>query len=649
MKIRITRALILILMISVFVHADTGETGAGFLTLDAGAQSIGMGGAVTTLSSGADALFWNPGNLSWLNNTEILIAHSEHFESIRHEHFGIAHRLPFMRMGFSLKGFFVSGLEERTGPSQNPISSFGAYSAAPGVTVAFPVGKKLGFGANIKAILQNIATENAFSVAGDIGMSTIDIAGGLRLGIVLNDIGTGVTFVDQTFSLPTRVSLGIGYVTAHNRLLCEAGAVKPFKDDIEFRCGLAAMPITPITLRVGYRSGLSVNGGMAGFAGGVGFRVSALVIDYATALYGDLGLTHNLSLKYIVGAASTRGDDEERIAQELAKRAKLTAETFYNQGVTQQNAGKFEEALQYYDMALIWYPDYVEATQAAKNIDKRINEIKISEYLARGIAEFRSARYIEAILEFGNILAIDSTHAQAKEWMNASTNAMVKMHMEKVQHEQTVQNKIARHLEQGLSYYGKGQFKEAIGEWNKIIILDPVHQEAQAYISKARTQITQVVNKHLSNAQSLMKQQKWMEAYRAVNEVLSLDPQNQDARTKLAAIQTQLRDLSIRHTQDGIQYYKRGEYADAETEFKMALYYESSNVTAKNYLEKMKPQGKPVSGGDVKELYMKGVNAYTQEKYQLAIQYWKRVLEIDPNHTNAQRNIKRAEEKLKIQ
>jgi tetratricopeptide (TPR) repeat protein len=109
-----------------------------------------------------------------------------------------------------------------------------------------------------------------------------------------------------------------------------------------------------------------------------------------------------------------------------------------------------------------------------------------------------------------------------------------------------------------------------------------------------------------------------------------------------------LRALSISHTQTGIQLYKQKKYSAAKTEFKVALQYDNSNVTAANYLDKMKTQEKAVSGGDINELYMKGVNAYTQEKYQLAITYWQRVLEIDPDHSNALRNIQRAQEKLNI-
>lgn len=607
-----------------------------------------MGGAVTSLSNGADALFWNPGAISWLDGTELFIAHAEHFQSIRHEHFAVAHRFPFMRTGLSIKGYFVSDMEERTAPSQSPISTFGAHAFAPAISAAFPLGKKVGLGTNIKVILQNIATDNAFSVAGDIGISTRDILGGLRLGIVLNDIGTGVAFVNRTYSLPTRVCVGLGYVFPRDRLLIEVNANKPLKDDTEFRAGVAVSPINRIFLRIGYRSGLSSNGSMAGFAGGIGFAVSNIVIDYAAAAYGDLGFAHNISLKYVVGGEKKIGEDEDRIAQELAKRAKLTAETFYAQGVTQQNAGKYEEALQYYDMALIWYPDYTEAIQTVRNVEKRISEIKINELLARGIAEFRSARYIEAILEFGNILDIDSTHTQAREWMTASTNAMVKLHMEKVQHEQAIQAKIADHLKWGLTHYGKGNFKAAYTEWNKILQLDPVHQEAREYMSKALAQMAQQVNQYLNNAQSYINQQKWLEAETEINRALALDPQNQNALAKKGKVREQLRTLSIRHTQDGIQLFKQRKYAAAETEFKMALHYDNSNVTATDYLERMKPKEKVVSGGDVNELYMKGVNAYTQEKYQLAIAFWQRVLEIDPDHSNALRNIKRAQEKLKI-
>jgi len=145
-----------------------------------------------------------------------------------------------------------------------------------------------------------------------------------------------------------------------------------------------------------------------------------------------------------------------------------------------------------------------------------------------------------------------------------------------------------------------------------------------------------------------ISQERWIQALNVVNRVLTLEPNNQDALLKKEGIARNIGNLSTDHAQKGVAFYKQGKFGPAETEFKMALNLDRRNSTANEYLEKIKSEKKEVSGEDIDELYMKGITAYTQENYQTAVFYWQRILEIDPAHVNAKRNLARAEEKLKI-
>jgi tetratricopeptide (TPR) repeat protein len=145
-----------------------------------------------------------------------------------------------------------------------------------------------------------------------------------------------------------------------------------------------------------------------------------------------------------------------------------------------------------------------------------------------------------------------------------------------------------------------------------------------------------------------INQSKWIEALHDVNRALAIEPGNQVALSKRDEIKRNLRNLSVNYTQNGIKLYKQGKFGLAETELKMALTFDNNNITAEEYLEKISAKEKGISGKDIDDLYMKGVAAYTQELYQLAILYWERVMEIDPDHANAARNIQRAEEKVKL-
>lgn len=645
--------LILVMLFELLIlhclFADAGETGASFLNLGVGAHELAMGGAVTALSTGVSSLHWNPGGLGWLNGTQATLMHAEHFQSIRYEHLGFAYGTRAFGTGFSMKGLYLGELEERTVPSQNPISTFNAYFIVPSFTFAKYFSHGVSIGTNVKIIYQKIGVDNAISYAGDLGMSIRSGLPGLKAGLALTNIGTKINFTNSSFSLPTQVKAGLGYTLFKERANFGVDFIKPLKDDFQLCFGAEGLIMDRLSLRAGYRSGLDNDGGLTGFTGGLGIHIENFNIDYALMTYGVLGITHNFSLSYDFGKKKAISEDEEKkIAEELQRRARMTAEAFYQQGLVQQSKHKYDEALSSYDIALIWNPYYDKALQATEDLKKKIEKRKINEHLSTGIAEYNHARYLEAIAEFGLVLEIEPNHELAKQWINAASSALVKVQMARIEREQDIEEKISLHFKNGLEYYSKKKYNNAIIEWNAILGLDPSHQEAREYIVKTRSHIENQVAEILENIATYMVQGKWIEAFDDVNHALALEPNNKVALIKRDEIKRNLRDLSVDYAQKGIKLFKQGKFGLAETELKMALTFDSNNITAKEYLEKIGAKETGVSSKDVNDLYMKGVAAYTQEKYQLAVFYWKRVLEIDPNHANAARNVQRAEEKVKI-
>jgi tetratricopeptide (TPR) repeat protein len=91
------------------------------------------------------------------------------------------------------------------------------------------------------------------------------------------------------------------------------------------------------------------------------------------------------------------------------------------------------------------------------------------------------------------------------------------------------------------------------------------------------------------------------------------------------------------------QYYTAGNLFSSEEYFHIVLRYDPTNKEAKSYLEKIEKGGKQE---DADKWYLKGIDAYTKHKYELAISYWERCLSIDPGYDKARKNIERARKKL---
>lgn len=631
-------------------QAETGETSASFLNLGVGSRSLGMAGAVTSNSTGVHSLFWNPSGLGWLKGTEALFMHAEHFQSIQYENVGLAFGRGSFGFGFSMKALHLGGIEERTAPSAEPISMMSAYSFAPTVTVAKSFGSAISLGTNLKLVYQKIGEDNATAFATDLGIMARSGIEGLNGGISLDHIGTKVQFIDKGYALPARLRTGISYSPLDERLTFAFDVVKPFHEDMEYCMGMEGILLDRFALRAGYRTGLTHAGSLAGLSAGTGFKLLDIDIDYAFCSYGVLGQSHTFSIAYIFGRSEMgRKRTEQQIAEELQRRAKMTAQTFYQQAIAQESEGRFEDALKSYDLAIIWDPTYEEALVRIGALRKRMESAQVNEHLTKGIGEYNNSNYMEALSEFGLVLEIDPGNELADKWIKTASDALIKAHMAKSLLTPEQKEKIASYITQGLNHFSKKNFGKAIESWEKILILDPANAEAQLYIRNARERIAEEIGLSLQKINALISQKKWHQAYNEVEFVLRFDPKNSEALAKRSTIQSNLTELSKQHTRTGIQLYNQGKFNEAGTEFRIALNLNPRNVTADQYLAKIKSsETKTASASAITDLYLKGVNAYTREDFKLAISYWERVLELDPQHENAKRNIRRAQEKIKI-
>ena len=54
-----------------------------------------------------------------------------------------------------------------------------------------------------------------------------------------------------------------------------------------------------------------------------------------------------------------------------------------------------------------------------------------------------------------------------------------------------------------------------------------------------------------------------------------------------------------------------------------------------------------MTSADSQHLYLQGIELYTEGDYKQAIAIWYQVLDLDPDHRKARRNIEKAKRKLK--
>ncbi|HTY07895.1 MAG TPA: PorV/PorQ family protein [Candidatus Edwardsbacteria bacterium] len=641
--------LLLALALSAAPLAADGTTAASFLALDAGAGAIAMGGTVAARGGTVGDVFWNPGGLGWLRGTALTVGHTESVQSIRCEYLGAAYGTDRLTFAASLRSLSVNGLEERTGPSESPLSQFGVSGVAPAISCARSFGQHCAVGTSVRYVYQKIGADRAAALANDIGVSYRGGIAGLAAGAAITNWGSGVKFRDRSDPLPARLRAGASYAMFDNALLVAADVVQPFHQRPYASIGAEGVMRDMVSLRAGYRGGLGDAGGLAGLSAGLGVAFRGYQVDYAFSSQGALGMAHHLSLSFSATQAARAGERSERIiAAELQRRGRLTAETFYQQGLAQQQAGKLEEALASFDLALVWDPSYSDAARGDAEVRKLIDDRESAKHLATGLAQYQQGELIEAIAEFGQALDIAPDNQAAKESLRNASDALLNAGPAGTAARGDTARQIGRHLQAGLAFLAEKQYAKAIDEWQRILALDPRHRTANAYIAQARSLQQSAVDDLLQRAADNAAQGRWSPALRQADQALAIDPGNGAALAKKQEITAALAELAGGHARNGIALFNQGRYARAEVELKLALALDKDNRDAADCLRRIASKTLSARGQDINDLYLQGISAYTQGHYEQAIAYWQQVVKLDSTNANARRNIERAQQKLRI-
>ena len=300
-----------------------GTSGADFLKIDTGARPAAMGGAFAAVDDDANATKWNPAGLALIQRTQAEFMHMAYVADISYESLAVAG--PINR----LSGWGLSFDYLWQPPFDSTANDFGAptdaaatgYDFAAGLSYGYNLGNyrtsdfnisNISVGGTLRLIQRNLSGVSANAVYGDAGM-TAELFEGFRAALVIQDVGTTITFVNASDPAPTNAKLGLAYdlhVNDANRLVMaydlnhQIDITNTDYQSWQQNMGVEYWLFNTLALRGGWGFGYD----LTGLTAGVGFRYAGLGVDYAFVPYGDLGYAHRISLSYQFGAAVARPD-----------------------------------------------------------------------------------------------------------------------------------------------------------------------------------------------------------------------------------------------------------------------------------------------------------------------------------------------------
>lgn len=277
---------------------DPGDAGALFLRVGMGARASAMGEGFIAVGEDASSAYWNPAAMAAVLSTNLLLMHTEFFQTVRLEQAAVTHETSWGTIGLSFTGMYMDQMELREdSPSAIPLGEFSVYDVSFSVGFARYIMPNLSLGASIKPVYQKIDNLSASGLAFDAGIYHVSRIDGLILAAVVGNLGTPMKFIDEEYALPRYVKIGGSYdreiTSLRGRMLLTLDGVFPNDGDPKQNMGAEYMYRRTLALRAGYKAGYDSQGGTFG----MGLKYKALQVDYAYMLVrNDLGDSHRISL-----------------------------------------------------------------------------------------------------------------------------------------------------------------------------------------------------------------------------------------------------------------------------------------------------------------------------------------------------------------
>ena len=277
---------ILVLTPNLISYANgPGTTTASFLKIGVGARAAAMGEAFTAVASDGTSLYWNPAGLTQLKTKEISATYNSWFEEIKQGYLSLIFPTSRGTMGLGTNYVDMGKLEGRD-VEGNPTGDFTATDTHVFIGYARKF-KKSSWGLTL-GWLQDVIKENKKNTfLANIGFLH-PLNERLTLGIVTQNIGS------KLGSDPLPLTFKVGAASKSKTLTLAIDVAKPQDDEIYYCLGVEWWLRNTLALRVGYKTNQDIG---EGITAGIGLKIRKTSIDYAYVPYGELGITHRVSLR----------------------------------------------------------------------------------------------------------------------------------------------------------------------------------------------------------------------------------------------------------------------------------------------------------------------------------------------------------------
>lgn len=393
----------------------------------------------------------------------------------------------------------------------------------------------------------------------------------------------------------------------------------------------------------------------------------------------------NFNAHYLLGLNYYKQKEYDKMISAYKKAISINpnfADAYYNLGMAYSYRNMYEEAIAELETAKKLNP----SDAATFSLLAQIKTNAFNYRLSQGTTYFADDKLLEARNEFELALKANQDSSEARRYLEKTNEAIRK----------AVPDKLAA----ASKAFDAKNYSEAYNNWNFAAQAEPGNSQARDGLRKIEDNLNALISAKEKTAASLEAEGNYDGALETYNEIspLAKGAKKEAVKEKIAALKTKQKNRVAAITASGDKLYAEKDYKNALKKYTDALKFDEKNSKALNGITKINAkieedkekfialasQNKgsdnekavlyyrkvinldpgneeanrnleqltgsrskaSINQKEIKTLYYEGVDRYVNGEIDKAIEIWERVLKIEPAHSEANNNIKRARAKL---
>ena len=280
------------------INSKAGTSAFEFLKIGIGARPMSMGKAFVGISDDINSLYWNPAGISQISTKRICFSYSYLLAEIMYGFLGFVYPINKKYIVGTSLAYLYSGEIQGYDKDNKPSGPFTTNDFSLNISCGYKLAKKLYTGATLKFLQERLENISASGYAGDFGI-IYKISEIVKVGATIRNIGPSVTFLTESFNLPTSYNIGCGIFLLEKTLNIGIAYNYPIDYNSEVCLGIEYILKEIVAFRFGYKyqfTDTAYYDGLSNVSAGIGVKLLNFTFDYAFIPYGVLGNTHYVSL-----------------------------------------------------------------------------------------------------------------------------------------------------------------------------------------------------------------------------------------------------------------------------------------------------------------------------------------------------------------